>query len=91
MMDFEWDENKRQKNIRNHGIDFERAKEIWQDLVLEIPSHPGCFSEERFLAIGQSEGRIITVVFTWRGKKRRIISARAARRDERENYKKKTG
>jgi uncharacterized DUF497 family protein len=90
-MDFEWDEDKRQRNIRNHGIDFERAKEIWQGLVLEFPSYPRRFSEERFLAIGQSEGRIITVVFTWRGKNRRIISARAARRDERENYKKEIG
>ena len=90
-MDFEWDEDKRQRNIQNHGIDFERAKEIWQDLVLEIPSHARRISEERFLAIGQSEGRIITVVFTWRGKNRLIISARAARRDERENFKKEIG
>ena len=90
-MDFEWDEDKRQRNIRNHGIDFERAKEIWQGRVLEAPSPQSHHGEERFLAIGESQGRFITVIFTWRGTKRRIISARVARRDERENYKKEVG
>lgn len=90
-MDFDWDENKRQRNIRLHGIDFERAKEIWQGPVLEIPSSQRNHSEERFLAVGRSEGRFITMVFTWRGQTRRIISARIARRDERENYQTKIG
>ena len=90
-MDFEWDENKRQRNIREHAIDFERAKEIWQGPVLEAPSRQRPHSEERFLGIGQSKGRILTVLFTWRGKNSRIISARVARRDERENYQKEIG
>ena len=90
-MGFEWDENKRLRNIRLHGIDFVRAKEIWQGSVLELPSPQSRHGEERFLATGQSEGRFITVVFTWRGKNRRIISARPARRYERENYQKKIG
>ena len=33
-MDFEWDENKRLRNLLLHGIDFECAKEIWQGQVL---------------------------------------------------------
>ena len=90
-MDFEWDEDKRQSNILHHGIDFERAKEIWQGRVLEAPSRQSHHGEERFLAIGESQDRFITVIFTWRGTKRRIISARVARQDERENYKKEIG
>ena len=90
-MDFEWDENKRQRNIRNHGIDFERAKEIWQGSVLEVPSSQTRHGEERFLATGLSAGRLITVVFTWRGTNRRLISARVARQHEGENYQKKIG
>ena len=90
-MGFEWDENKRQKNLRNHGIDSERAKEIWQGPVLEVPSSQKSHGEERVLALGQTEGRFLTVVFTWRGKNRRIISARVARRYERENYQKEIG
>jgi uncharacterized DUF497 family protein len=90
-MEFEWDEQKRQANIARHGIDFERAKEIWQGPVVEGPSPQTHHGEERFVTIGQSEGLIITVVFTWRGNVRRIISARAARRSEREDYQKKIG
>ena len=90
-MGFEWDENKRLRNIRLHGIDFERAKEVWQGPVLELPSTQSHHGEERFLATGQSRGLCITVVFTWRGENRRMISARVARRDERENYQKEIG
>jgi uncharacterized protein len=88
---FEWDEHKRQRNVELHGIDFERAKEIWQGPVLEIPSSQVQHGEERFLAVGRIEDRFITVVFTWRENRRRIISARVARRHERENYKKEIG
>ena len=90
-MNFEWDENKRRRNLRVHGIDFERAKEIWQGPVLEVPSSQSRHGEERFLATGVSAGRLVTVIFTWRGKNRRIISARVARQHERENYQKKIG
>jgi uncharacterized DUF497 family protein len=90
-MSFEWDENKRQRNLRHHGIDFEDAKEIWQGPVLEVPSSQKHSGEDRFLAIGQTESRFLTVVFTWRGNNRRIISARPARRYERENYQKEIG
>ena len=90
-MGFEWDENKRLTNVRNHGIDFEDAKEIWQGPLFELPSPQSHHGEERFLATGQIGGRCITVVFTWRGENRRIISARPARRYERENYQKKIG
>ena len=90
-MNFEWDENKRRRNLRVHGIDFERAKEIWQGPVLEVPSSQSRHGEERFLATGVSAGRFLTVIFTWRGNNRRIISARVARQHERENYQKKIG
>ena len=85
---FEWDGIKREKNLRLHGIDFERAKEIWQGPVLEIPSSQTQHGETRYLGIGETEGRFLTVVFTWRENRRRIISARIARRDEREKYQK---
>ncbi|MGI8741927.1 MAG: BrnT family toxin [Bryobacteraceae bacterium] len=84
-------EEKRHANLQRHGIDFVRAKEIWQDPFLETPPAQTHHGEERYIAIGESQGRLIAVVFTWRGDKRRIISARVARTDERENYYKKIG
>jgi uncharacterized DUF497 family protein len=83
--------SKRRTNLAAHGVDFEDAIAIWEGPVLEILSPQLHHGEERFLAVGQCEGRIITVVFTWRGEVRRLISARAARHNERENYKKIIG
>ena len=75
-------------NLAIHSIDFEDAIGIWDGAVLEVPSTQLQHGEERILAIGQCEDVIITVVFTWRGERRRLISARKARRNERENYNK---
>jgi uncharacterized protein len=83
---FEWYEQKRLENLGKHGIDFLDAKEIWQGEVLEVPSAQPEHGEQRYIAYGRLEGRIIAVVFTWRGEARRLISARRARRHEREDY-----
>lgn len=85
-MEFEWDETKRRSNLAAHGIDLEDAIAIWEGPVLEVPSAQGRHGEDRVLAIGTCEGRVITVVFTWRARRRRLISARVARKNERENY-----
>jgi uncharacterized DUF497 family protein len=85
-MRFEWYEQKRLENLRKHGIDFVDAKEIWQGAVLEVSSAQQEHGEQRHIAYGVLDGRIIAVVFTWRGESRRLISARRARRYERQNY-----
>jgi uncharacterized DUF497 family protein len=89
-MEFEWDEVKRLKNIKAHKLDFIRAKEIWKNQVLEILSPQTHHGEERFLAIGKIENIFITVVYTWRGENRRLISARRARKNEKEYYENET-
>ena len=85
-MPFEWDETKRRQNQRKHGIDFIDAKEIWSRRHIEYPSPQTLHNEERFLAVGELHGEIVTVVFTWRGDARRLISARISRQYEKENY-----
>jgi uncharacterized DUF497 family protein len=83
---FEWYEQKRLENLSKHGIDFLDAKEIWQGEVLEVPSAQQEHGEQRHMAYGVLDGRIIAVVYTWRGDARRLISARRARRHERQDY-----
>ena len=80
------DERKRRTNIVKHGIDFYRAKQIWGGEVLEIPSPQIQYREQRFIAYGLSEGVVIAVVYTWRARRRRLISARRARKYEETNY-----
>ncbi len=83
---YEWDENKRQKNIEKHKIDFIDVKEMWDYPVCEFFSLQTNHNEERFLAIGRIKEAYITVVYTWRGGKKRLISARKARKHEKEYY-----
>jgi uncharacterized DUF497 family protein len=80
----EWNEDKAESNLRKHGIDFDEAIEIFYGTSLLRRSDRN--AEERWLAIGETEGRVITVVFTWRGDAIRIISARRARTNERRAY-----
>ncbi len=85
-LEFEWDENKRRLNLGSHGIDFEDAITIGDRSVHEFRSSQTHHGEERFVAVGRLGGLFITGVFVWRGNRRRIISARVARRDERRDY-----
>jgi uncharacterized DUF497 family protein len=78
MADFEWDSEKESLNYRKHGIDFTSAKLIWDGFVLERIDSRREYGEVRFQAFGTVEHRILTVIFTWRGEARRIISARRA-------------
>jgi len=81
---FEWDESKRQTNLAKHHIDFQDAKRVFDGPVFErMESRHG---EERIFAIGLMEDIEIVVVYVMRGKRRRIISARRAHQDERQDY-----
>lgn len=83
---FEWDDNKRRANVVKHGIDFVDAVELFTDpkqYTYHSVRHSG---ELRYVSVGLSKGILIAVVFTWRETRLRIISARAARRFERERY-----
>ena len=81
---FEWDESKRQSNLVKHHIDFQDAIRIFDRPTFEKTARS--HGEDRVLAIGLLEDVEIVVVYAVRGKRRRIISARRAHRDERKDY-----
>ena len=83
---FEWDDNKRRANVAKHGIDFVDATEVFADPKQYTYRSAPHTSEERYVSVGMSHGSLIAVVFTRRETKLRIISARAARKSERERY-----
>src|ERR1700730_14127803 len=79
---FEWDDAKREDNLKKHRIDFHDVPALFDGpFLLRSSIRRG---EHRLLAIGFINGREATVVFTTKSAKRRIISARRARNDERE-------
>ena len=85
-MEFEWDPDKNEKNISRRAIDFQWAVGIFQGPTLEREDSRMPYGEERFIATGQVDGVILTVVYTWRGGRRRIISARKSHDRERQKY-----
>lgn len=82
---FEWDEQKREGNLQKHGVDFVDAAAVFLGPV-GLAEGTGGGAEERYLAVGEGDGRVLAVVFTWRAGSLRIISARRASRDERRTY-----
>ena len=88
-MDFEWDPAKARSNFTKHGICFSDVEPAFYDQYAISMPDPGVSSEERFVLIGMDAiGRIVVVVYTYRGSSIRIISARAATRSERKSYEK---
>ena len=81
-MGFEWDEDKNQRNIEKHGIDFTDAPEIWREAPVQI-ARRARGGEERITAIASFRGQYIAVTYTERGGNVRLISARRANRKER--------
>jgi uncharacterized DUF497 family protein len=86
-MEFEWDETKNKTNIEKHGIDFNDAKEVFNDQNRKTsPDLRKDYGEKRYITVGKIFKALITVVFTFRGIVTRIISARISNTKEREKY-----
>ncbi|MBR6713359.1 MAG: BrnT family toxin [Selenomonadaceae bacterium] len=82
----EWDDNKAEMNWKKHRIHFEDAALIFLDenRIDEFDEEHSDY-EERRKVIGMVEN-ILFVVYTERGEKLRLISARNATRREKEDY-----
>ncbi len=86
-MKFEWDQNKNEQNIKKHQIDFENAKLIFSDSNRIIYQDlRNDYGEERFISIGLLNDTVIVVVYTIRKGAIRLISARYAKKSERNIY-----
>jgi len=88
---FEWDDDKAGANLKKHRVGFDEASTVFGDPLAKIFSDDQHSDlEVREIIIGHSiSGRLLLVSFTERGRGRdrvRIISARAATRNERKAY-----
>jgi uncharacterized DUF497 family protein len=88
-MQFEWDEDKNEENIRKHGLDFADGEELFLGnqpfLVAADLEHDG--EDERWHGIGMIQGRIVVAIFAERTPNViRFISLRKANQQERKAY-----
>jgi uncharacterized DUF497 family protein len=85
---WEWEDDKAERNESEHGVTFREAQTVFQDPArVEFYDETHSEDEGRFAVIGFSnKGRMLFVVFTPRGERTRLISARIAERDEEDMY-----
>jgi uncharacterized protein len=86
MVEFHWDARKNRANLREHHIDFETAKRIFDGPCLEKLDEDESHGEDRLIAVGAAGDVVMVVVYTERGETRRLISARKANGKERIAY-----
>lgn len=87
-LEFEWDKGNKDKSRLKHGVTTDEAESIFtnEESVI-LPDEKHSFVEKRLAIFGRSElDRHLYVIFTVRGKKIRIISARRMHREEVEKY-----
>jgi len=86
-MEFEWDEDKARLNIQKHGVTFEEAAEVFFDPFYQTGDASVDDGEERDFIIGYTfSQQLLLAVYTVRGTRTRIVSARPATRAERKVY-----
>jgi uncharacterized DUF497 family protein len=84
---FEWEIQKNEDNLAEHFLDFEFASRLFDsEAYTETFDHRFDYGEERWKCIGFVEGILITVVYTPRGARRRIITAWPSTTREQNEY-----
>ena len=84
---FDWDRSNIQKNWKRHRVAFYECEEIFLRAPIILPDLKHSTAELRFFALGRTvQERWLTVVFTVRKNRIRVISGRDMSRKERKAY-----
>ena len=81
-----WDDQKRQENLRKHGLDFVDVALLFAGNWIEREDVRYNYGEQRWVALGLIRGRTCVCVYTWRDGDRRIISLRKGNSREQAGY-----
>jgi uncharacterized DUF497 family protein len=85
---FVWGAERANQNLKKHGVRFADAALVLEDpYAITIADHESDPTEERLVTLGaDAGGRLLVVLYTYRGQDIRLISARPARPHERKDY-----
>jgi uncharacterized protein len=81
-----WDESKRKKNVKIHGMDFEGADAIWDNFTVTHEDIREDYGEKRMVTFGILNGEVVVLVHTDRKNDMRVISLRKAEKYEARYY-----
>jgi uncharacterized DUF497 family protein len=81
-MRFTWDEPKRKGNLKDHGLDFTDAEQVFEGPTYSYEDDRFQYDEQRFVTLGLLEGLPVSIVHTESKSRIHIISFRKATRHE---------
>jgi len=79
---FTWDEKKRKLNLAKHGVDFHDAATIFDGPLVTVEDRREDYGERRYVALGFLADIVVSLTYTERGDRIRIISIRKALKHE---------
>jgi uncharacterized protein len=73
-----YDPEKRERTLKERGLDFEDAKFVFAGVTLELEDTREDYGEPRIICYGYLAGRLVVVGYTPRGAARHVFSMRKA-------------
>lgn len=86
-----WDEAKRKRNLRDHGIDLAEVACVFDAPMVTVEDQRESYGEQRLLSLGWFRNRVVFLVWTERNDCARMISCRYGDKHETRAYFKALG
>jgi uncharacterized DUF497 family protein len=81
-MRFTWDEAKRRRNVKDHGLDCVDAEQVFHGLTFTYEDDRFRYEEQRFVTLGLFKGIPVSIVHTEAKGRIHVISFRKATKHE---------
>jgi uncharacterized DUF497 family protein len=85
-MNLEWDEVKRQSNLRKHRLDFADVEIVFSGATFTFEDDRFEYSEDRYITLGLLRGTVVVIAHTEQENMIRVISMRKATKNEQRLY-----
>ena len=81
-----WEESKRRRNVKQHGLDFADAEQVFKGMTYTYEDDRLAYGEQRFITLGLLREIVLSIVHAEENDHIHIISMRKATKREREIY-----